>query len=793
MSCNVQRGNAIRREGWHGKTVSAKAGVRLCAVALAAALAFPSGLLAGDYVLDVGQSDTLSGPETYGTMTIGGDLTVSGGEKITVDEINMAGGSITVTGKDTTLGDGAESATHATTISVTNGADGAYGMLNVHGTGVSADEGLGAAVLVIRKEGEDFTSDGGYFDFMSISNGTANLYAVRNYSSATGRITVAGTSAIYRREPRQNYGIFRNGVFQIRLVDDATLTFNFSQQGGRVNSTGVAVEICGSGTVRLVGSYGSASYAALVNEGAVLNHRGPLVFVRNDNKRDCYFTLADSGVIGPNVTALMQTSGSSSYDTIVTIDSDATITLCGNVQITGTRSRLTGGRIKVDATDAARSFKCNIRSGDSLVVEKTGANEMVVSSTTNIPNLVVSEGTVRFATNDCVVGKLTAATGTALIADGCDVILPPGGEYVGVSFLTVNGGSFVKAGDSRMVIYDPVSVTGALHVANGELAFSKYGFSQKWWRWTFFSVNNGPHGLMHRGLYLFGTDGTWQSPGETPEYVKTAAHYDNPPATALAVNRCRWWRHSTTNITKMSTYKYNGASYLSFFFDYSHNGNNLASLSSPVVNPDDSTSWIGIEWHMPSTALPITGYNMRTHSATYYANGWKVEASSDGLNWETVDVRSNQTFSLSGLYYSYDNKSYDPGTPNLNEFFHFTGYRNGGLATVDPLSVQVDDGATLDLLAFDDGQPVEAITIDFAAGGGTLKGGRIAANGVLNIENATDAALNEALPLALEGTRDVENFASWSVMVNGRLRKAAIACDGSRIRVQLPGIAVIVR
>ena len=761
-------------------------------LSMVAVVAFyaPAGLLAADYTLDAGQSDTLSGPATYGTMTIGGDLTVTGGKKITVDEINMAGGSITVTEDDTTLGDSAENATHATTISVTNGADGAYGMLNVHGTGVSADVGLGAATLYIRKESEDFTSDGGYFDFMSISNGTANIYKAYNYSSATGRITVAGTSAIYRRTPRYNYGIFRSGAYQIRLIDDATLTFNFSAQGGRLNTDGVSVEVCGAGTARLVGSYESTTYAAVVNKGAVFNHAGPLVFVRADNNRNCYFTLADSGVIGPNVTALMQMSGSSSYDTRIAIDSDAAITLCGDVQITGTRAYLTGGRLKVDATDAARSFKCHIKSGDPLVVEKTGANEMVVSSTTNIPNLVVSEGAVRFATNDCVVGSLTAAAETTLVADGCDVTLPPGGEYVGVSFLTENGGRFVKADAARTVIYDPVSVTGALHVANGELAFSKYGFCQKWWRWTFFSVKDGPYNFGNRALYLFDVDDNWANNGLS--YDSTFA--TEQTTSVLAEKKCRWVRHSTTNF--VMTTETSGASklsYLSQWFSMTDAGNHSTTFKSPVINPDDPTSWIGVEMHIDETARPVIGYNMRTRYASHYADGWRVEASYDGKNYETIETRSDVTVSISGSWKTYDDVAHTKNKFTAKRLYTFAGYRNGGLAVVDPLSVQVDDGATLDLLAFDDGQPVEAITIDLAAGGGTLKGGRIAANGVLKIENATGAALSDALPLVFEGTRDVENFASWSVLVNGRRRRAAITCEGSRIRVQLPGLAVFLR
>ena len=754
---------------------------------IAAPLASP----AGDYALAAGQSDTLSGPETYGTMTIGGDLTVTGGKKITVDEINIAGGSVTVTGTGTTLGDGGENAAHATTISVTNGANGAYGMLNVHGTGVAADDGLGAAALYIRKEGEDFASDGGYFDFMSISNGTANIYKAYNYSSATGRITVAGTSAIYRRTPRYNYGIFRSGAYQIRLVDDATtLTFNFTAQGGRLNTDGVSVEVCGAGTARLVGSYESTTYAAVVNKGAVFNHAGPLVFVRADNNRNCYFTLADSGVIGPNVTALMQMSGSSSYDTRIAIDSDAAITLCGDVQITGTRAYLTGGRLKVDATDAARSFKCHIKSGDPLVVEKTGANEMVVSSTTNIPNLVVSEGAVRFATNDCVVGSLTAAAETTLVADGCDVTLPPGGEYVGVSFLTENGGRFVKADAARTVIYDLVSITGALHVADGELAFSKYGFSQKWWRWTFKEVYNGPKAYIAGRFFLFGTNGDRVCDFNNT----TATASSNDDASGMSAGSVRFKYNAATNITVSSSAKsYQTVAYLRHCFrsaTYTSNGNNFPYLSSPIVDPSNSESWISVDARLKDGASRLTGYNMAISLPNRYATAWTVEASYDGKTWETIETRSNVTHAYPGKAYYYYDGYYPSAGTKPSELFHFTGYRNGGLETVDPLSVQVDDGATLDLLAFDDGQ-----TIDLAAGGGTLKGGRIVPGGtlVLNGVAETGANIASALPLAFEGALDAQNFRSWKVVIDGRASGRHPVYANGWISVRHPGCMVVLR
>ena len=751
-----------------------------------------SALLADDYTLAAGASDTLSVAATYDTMAVNGELTVSGGVTINASAITMAGGAITVTGSGTTLGNSSADATYSTTLSMTNGADGAYGVLKSLDVGNSADKGLAICNLYIRKEGDDFVSDNGYFDFLVLSNGNANIRSAYNYSSATGRITVAGTSYIWRRPPRQSQAIFRRGAYRVELVDNASLVFHFAAQGGHLNASDCVVDVGGAGSVSLRGSYESASYCVDVNRGAVFNHNGPLSFVRFDNTRNCYFALNDSNVIGPNVTALRQTGGTANYETRIAIASGVTISLCGDVAITGTRAYLTGGRLKVDATDAARSFKCNLNSGDPIVIEKVGANEMTVSATTNIPNLVVGEGVVRFE-EDCVIGSVTIAAGASVIADGCEVTLSQD-EIVGAALQTVNGGRFVMSGSARTMIYDPTRLSGAFHVAGGETVFSKYGFGQKWWRWTFFSVKNGPHALMHRGLYLYGPDGSRQNPDLG--YVSTAAQFDNPPATALAAGKCRWWYHSATNLTKNSSYSYCSLSYLAFWFEYTHAGNNLATLSSPVIDPDNPVSHVGVEMHLAATATPIVGYNMRTHSATYYADGWKVEASNDGLNWETVEIRSNQTYTISGAYYSYDNVAYTKGTDNNKEFFHFTNYRIGGLAAMEsPLSVQIDGGGTLDLLAFDDGQEVDAITVDLAAGAGTLRGGRIVANGTLTLTGVEEAGadITLPLPLAFDGTADTENFATWTVVIDGKVsRRHPVFADG-RLAVPCLGFALSVR
>lgn len=755
--------------------------------------AFQDKALAEDFTVAAGESATISSAATYGKMTIDGALTVTGGKKVSVTNVYMTGGSIAISGDNSTLGKahGGSDQLDKTYFYMTNDVTGAYGRIYVKDTGVDADTGFAASRFYILKEGENFVSDNGYFDFLSLENGTANFFGAYNYSSCTGRITVTGTSAICRRQPRTSEAIFRSGAFKVDLVDNATIGFRFSAQGGYLNSTDCVVDVGGAGTVLFEGTHGNNSYAARINKGAHINHVGAVEFIRTDNKRDCYFALNDSNIIGPNVTALKQTAGSSSYITQIKIANGCTVSLCGDVEITGYRAYLTGGKIKVDATEADRSFKCNINAGDALVVEKVGANDMVVSSTTNIPNLVVSEGTVRFEGVDCVVSNLTTASGTVLIADGCTVRVLSDAEFVGTSFQTKNGGRFVKSGTSRTVIYDPVSVTGGLHVANGELAFSKYGFDQKWWRFTFTSVHGGKKVLYIRGLYLFAGDGTWQNSGLG--YVEPV---NETSTSVLAEKKVRWYCSSVTNVAskadETSYYNYNN---LHKIFRYTDNDNHYPRLTSPVIDSANPQSHLAIEMRLPSTAKRITGYNIRAAGESRYANGWKIEASRDGAEWETVEVRSDQVFSISSTYNTYDNSSYTKGSPNAKEFFHFTGYRNGGLAVMDPLSVQVDEEATLDLLAFDDGQPIDAITIDFASGAGTVKGGKIAANGTLTLVNVEECGINldDVLPIVFDGTLATDNFASWTVIVDGRTIRRKISYSNGRIAVPPAGLVIMVK
>ena len=124
---------------------------------------------------------------------------------------------------------------------------------------------------------------------------------------------------------------------------------------------------------------------------------------------------------------------------------------------------------------------------------------------------------------------------------------------------------------------------------------------------------------------------------------------------------------------------------------------------------------------------------------------------------------------------------------------HVAGVVLFGAIKVVQLSVQVDGGATLDLTAFTvSTQKIDAITIDLAAGGGTVLGGSIVAGGALMLTNALAASQNAVLPLLFQNTSNADNFRSWSVIIDGHATSRRIRFWDGRLSL-VGGLALIVR
>lgn len=417
--------------------------------------------------------------------------------------------------------------------------------------------------------------------------------------------------------------------------------------------------------------------------------------------------------------------------------------------------------------------------------------------------LAVEPGeTVRLAT-DCTVGSLSGAAGAKLVADGCEVTLADGNCYLGgLELVTENGGSFVKDGAGTVYLYSPGALCASVHVAQGGAVFSANGLTQKYWRWTFTKVAQSPNPLWLGRLWLFGNDGSHVA----TNMVKMSDNY-----APLSAGQVTWkYDNAVTNVATHADANTDiqGAGFLHRAFNDSltKNVNNFPMLGSPVIDPANEDSWLGVEFRLRNDDNPVTGYNIMSglrstgnaESVNHCPVSWRVEASDDGVTWTEIETRPDvDTGKVTTGGYFYDGESYataaSRGTPV--EHFKFGGYKSNGLEAdaAKALSVQVDGNASLDLSAFTVAtQKIEAVTIDLAAGGGTVIGGSIVAGGTLTLKNAAAANQNNMLPLLFQDASDTENFTSWTVIVDGHATSRKIKLRDGRLSF-VGGLAIIVR
>ena len=762
-------------------------------------LALATTATADDYTLAAGQTDTFSDKaiHTYETVTIAGDLAILGDTKFTATTaVNLVGGTVLVNGNSSVFGhrshrdlnpgvtatfSPAADSGRYTKVTLLNGV--AYGF-NVDGKSDYAN--FAAKKLVIEAETAASRTEypDGTFDFIETtgSGGGANFCEVENNSSLTGRVSVAGTSSMFGCGNGNTWGngFFKSGNFLLDIASGKTLRFNASDKGASYNQAGCNVLATGAGNLLFLQRYNSGStMKTAIRRGAVLDVSGTITFDCSSSAAGAYgwFNLADSGVFGPNVGRIKTADVVGKKPVFIEVPAGVAVTV-HDVEIKREGDGLIGvGTVRIDATGAARTFEANIpatfgsgNTANTLTVAKIGANVATIAAT-NIPTLKVEEGVVSL-TSDCVISHLEGASGATLIADGCTVTLGDGGCFAnGLAFETANGGAFVKTGAGSTIVYAPGALGGTLHVASGNLEFSAYGLSQKFWRWTFMKVASSPNPLWIGRLWLFDADSNHAATNLTQVA-------DNKTPSSIGAGGVCWEYNTSTNLYRDSSatqwFNYETALGKVFSDGLSANMNNFPKLATPVVDPENSVSWPSIVIHRRTNEKNVTGYNMMAEDNAHYPVSWKVEASEDGVTWTEIETRTDETHAHPGQYYFYDGEHKDTANTARGaplQHFLFSGYKSNGLAADDVKSVmlQVDDGASVDLTAFTAApQKIGGLVVDLAAGGGTVTGGAIGTNGTLSVVNGNPGfAFGAPLPITLSGVDDTANLGRWSVSVDG--------------------------
>ena len=380
-----------------------------------AAICAAASARADDYVLAAGETDALAfagGTVTnFTSMTVAGDLEITGDGWIKTPTLNLDGGTLTVDGTKASIGTAHYQNETPTTLTFTNAADGTYGKVIVkNGTPAAQNDyryNFGAKYFNVATNAPEVTGTDGYLDVLSVDSAGIAIREAKNYSTLTARISVAGTSLLSRGGGyAYGAGIFMRGAFAIDLKEGSVLTISTGNQLGAFNSANVPVVVGGTGD--LVFSHVSNEtqpYYQMFNKGAMLNNVGNLSFSGASGANGGVFGFEGHNIIGPNVRTIRPTGY---YKVALRVAHPYTVMVHDlDFVRSGYDDRLFGdgdATIRIDASSSPCAFRANIppfyvlkqssvtsTNENSLAVEKIGSYEATISSTTNIPTLNVLE------------------------------------------------------------------------------------------------------------------------------------------------------------------------------------------------------------------------------------------------------------------------------------------------------------------------------------------------------------------------------------------------------------------
>ena len=481
------------------------------------------------------------------------------------------------------------------------------------------------------------------------------------------------------------------------------------------------------------------------------------------------------------------------------------------------------GVITLDARAADVSVAANVPAAfwddatkaNALAFEKIGANGATLA-VTNIPRLVVSEGTATL-TRDCMIGNLKIAEGAKLVVDGATlryvadgdagtielmngaqaicVITGTEGEESGMDRSGLKSDTvLLKTGDTDLIVYDPASVGGFVHVAGGALRFSKRGLADKFLR------------LTVKECYPYGGDAT--SDAAYPGLFLKVGLFDAADAVVNLGNGSDAAFGTPASAPKGNQWSVPVGT---LYSDLGRGGCLSGAFGGSKVFPNngwgepaftnatrtlckeasDAGGWLSIWGRLPDGAAPLDGINFLTRPNLGWPapKVWMVETSATGEDgtWRVVqdmtEPRSTLLANNSGIL------SGDGSSPAA----HFRYVEPGVTGLADILQIRVDEGATLDFSAKTGGQTVDRIYIDATAG--TVKNVIFAETGTIELVGANDRSFTGLLPLVFESADGVSNLANWQVVCDGKVcnRRVSFSAAEGKVSLSAPGFALILR
>ena len=488
----------------------------------------------------------------------------------------------------------------------------------------------------------------------------------------------------------------------------------------------------------------------------------------------------------------------------------------------------------------------------SVLVKQVGTHVMTLEAAF-VGRYRLDGGTLSVK-KDVTFGELSLAAGTSLMIDGCVARISPAGfSDAGATVTCINGGrldfvaeddcgvylstlpseDFAKVGAGTLTVNQRAAfASGRLTVKEGTLRLAGLGLTNEWWRITIARAVGGWHPYLScTGLFaedghvpvtedgayacISTEDASILQRGQTAfvekptEDVKGNIRYETPSGQAVAANP------NTTYAKDVSALLGSAADRACCF----------SRFESPTAA---NNGWAGVSPQYPvvfslrratGDDVPVTGFSVRmpwnSNNAAHtnrYVSAWKVETSPDGVNWAVVQDHSTTAKEVSLGKYGTDpwgrwhggngvtEEVTDKTSPDFEKCLAplpldipAGSPTPGAKGLAAAVGVQVCAGATLDCSLVAGGQELGDLTVDLAAGGGTLKGVKLAATGTLRIKNAPQDFRKSGyvVPLAFVDSTTTGDLSGWTVEIDGAPIVNGLCWEAGRLMIVKLGMLIL--
>lgn len=213
-----------------------------------------------------------------------------------------------------------------------------------------------------------------------------------------------------------------------------------------------------------------------------------------------------------------------------------------------------------------------------------------------------------------------------------------------------------------------------------------------------------------------------------------------------------------------------------------------------IPREDDPSTWVPIVVRMPANACPVVRFDLYyAHAASTLPHcnrqptSFKLEGSVDGLVWDELFATNGVAYGTGAQWLS--NAEVPFYSPRAGKGFAVAPENGKAVfALGNATGVSVKGGATLRVEG--PSLPLVSLTVDCAAGVGTISGVTLAEQGTLVLLNVPRDGF---VPIDFTGVSGWANLRNWSVSLPGLTKRRLVDVRPDGIRITSPGGLFIIR